>query len=237
MLDAGEQLVWDAEAAKAGQPAARAVRPGDVALLFRALSNVEYYEEALRRYGIDYYLVGGHAFYAQQEIYDLVNLLRALANPSDEVSLAGVLRSPLFGLLDETLFWLSHGIRSGLAAGLFADAACRAELHRRCSGARVAVRGAARWPTSRAMKDRLPIAHLIHEALARTGYDAVLLAEFLGERKLANLQKLIDQARELRPVGHFHAVPISSRSFRSSSPGSPTSRWPPRSPSRPTWCG
>ena len=43
--------------------------------MFRALTNVEYYEEALRRYGIDYYLVGGHAFYAQQEIYDIVNLL------------------------------------------------------------------------------------------------------------------------------------------------------------------
>ena len=68
-------------AAKAGQPAARAVKPGDFALLFRALTNVEYYEEALRRYGIDYYLVGGHAFYSQQEIYDLLNLLRAIDSP------------------------------------------------------------------------------------------------------------------------------------------------------------
>ena len=75
------------------------MRPGDIALLFRALTNVEYYEEALQRYGIDYYLVGGHAFYAQQEIYDLLNLLRALDSPGDEVSLAGVLRSPMFGLL------------------------------------------------------------------------------------------------------------------------------------------
>ena len=47
----------------------------------------------------------------------------------------------------------------------------------------------------RAMKDRLPIARLIDEAIERTGYDAVLLAEFMGERKLANLYKLIDQAR------------------------------------------
>ena len=92
--------------AAAGQPAARAARPGDFALLFRALTNVEYYEEALRRYGIDYYLVGGRAFYAQQEIYDLLNLLRTLDSPCDVVSLAGVLRSPMFGLSDETLFWI-----------------------------------------------------------------------------------------------------------------------------------
>ncbi len=58
------------------------------------------YIEALRRYGIDYYLVGGHAFYAQQEIYDLLNLLRAINSPCDELSLAGALRSPLFGLCD-----------------------------------------------------------------------------------------------------------------------------------------
>jgi ATP-dependent helicase/nuclease subunit A len=47
----------------------------------------------------------------------------------------------------------------------------------------------------RAKKDHVPIATLLGEALARTGYDAVLLAEFLGERKLANLHKLMERAR------------------------------------------
>jgi ATP-dependent helicase/nuclease subunit A len=55
----------------------------------------------------------------------------------------------------------------------------------------------------RAMKDRLPIAQLIGEALARTGYDAVLLGEFLGQRKLANLRKLIEQARSFDRSGIF----------------------------------
>jgi len=90
----GRKIVWDKEAAKAGQPAARTVQPGDIALLFRALTDVEYYEAALRRYGIDYYLVGGHAFYAQQEVFDLLNLLRALESSCDQTSLLGVLRSP-----------------------------------------------------------------------------------------------------------------------------------------------
>ena len=78
------------------------------------------YEEALREQGLDYYLVGGHAFYAQQEIFDVLNLLRAVASTADEISLAGVLRSPFFALADETLFWL---VESGgsLNAGLFAE--------------------------------------------------------------------------------------------------------------------
>jgi len=53
------------------------------------------------------------------------------------------------------------------------------------------------------MKDRVPIARLITEAIDRSGYDAVLLAEFLGERKLANLYKLIDQARNFDQSGMF----------------------------------
>ncbi len=55
----------------------------------------------------------------------------------------------------------------------------------------------------RAMKDRMPIARLITEAIDRTAYDAVLLAEFLGERKLANLYKLIEQARSFDQSGIF----------------------------------
>ena len=200
MLEAGEKIVWDEAAAKAGSPAVRAVRPGDVALLFRAMTNVEYYEDALQRYGIDYYLVGGRAFYAQQEIYDLLNLLRALESNCDVVSLAGALRSPLFSLHDETLFWLARNYKGPRPPGLFA-----AELPPELDPDQRerAAFAAATISELRAMKDRLPVARLIQEALNRTGYDAVLLAEFLGERKLANLHKLIEQARSFDRSGVF----------------------------------
>lgn len=199
MLDSGEQIVWNESATDGDEPATRAVRQGDIALLFRALTNVEYYEDALRRYGIDYYLVGGHAFYAQQEIYDLLNLLRAINSACDEVSLAGALRSPMFGLLDESLLWLSEG--KGLVAGLF-DAERRKKLEDQ-QQRRQAEFAAATLHALRNVKDRVPVAQLIQETLDRTGYDALLLAEFLGERKLANLQKLIEQARSLDRAGVF----------------------------------
>jgi ATP-dependent helicase/nuclease subunit A len=198
MLDMGETIVWDADAAKEGTPKPRSVREGDIAILFRALTNVEYYEEALQRYDIKYYLVGGHAFYAQQEIFDLLNLLRAINSSCDEVSLAGALRSPMFGLNDETLLWLAKD--EGLATGFF-DAELPFELsdaqRERVVFARTTLRGL------RAMKDRVPVAPLISQAIERTGYDALLLAEFLGERKLANLQKLVEQARSFDRAGIF----------------------------------
>ena len=191
MIDSGENIVWDKEAAKAGKPSMRAVKYGDIALLFRALTNVEYYETALRRYDIPYYLVGGHAFYAQQEVFDLLNLLRSLESPCDQLSLLGVLRSPFFNLLDETIFWLARH-PEGLYAGLFEETLAP-QLGK--DQRRQAEFAAKTLGELHAMKDRLPIARLITEAIERTGYDAILLAEFMGERKLANLYKLIEQAR------------------------------------------
>jgi ATP-dependent helicase/nuclease subunit A len=172
-----------------GEP--RALRPGDVAILFRAMSDVHIYEEALREFGLEYYLVGGHAFYAQQEIYDVLNLLRAVASMADELSLAGALRSPFFSLADETLFWLVDSGGS-LNAGLLAEhlpTQLSLEERAKASAAADTIRAL------RSLKDRVPIATLLGEALDRTGYDAVLLAEFLGERKLANLHKLLERAR------------------------------------------
>ena len=177
----------------------RPARPGDVALLFRTLSDVDLYEQALRTYGLDYYLVGGHAFYAQQEVFDLVNLLRSLASTCDAVSLAGVLRSPFFGLTDATLFWLAQD-KQGLYAGLFAETPAGEIAEDQQRQVRFAAE-TLRYLSER--KDRLPVADLIGEAIARTGYDAVLLTEFMGERKLANLHKLIQMARNFDRVSEF----------------------------------
>lgn len=199
LLDQKAEIVWDAAAAAAGEPAPRAIKAGDIAILFRALSNVSIYEEALRRNGIDYYLVGGHAFYAQQEVFDLLNLLRSVANPADAVSLAGVLRSPFFHLADETLFWLSQhedGLAGAVRNAWLPDELAREERH-------LADQAFRTLTELRQQKDRLPITQLIHQALSATGYDALLLAEFLGERKLANLEKLIDQARSFDQAGQF----------------------------------
>ncbi|MEX2112152.1 MAG: UvrD-helicase domain-containing protein, partial [Pirellulales bacterium] len=199
MLDGAAPLVGENDSDDPGQERTRPAKPGDCAILFRALSDVELYEDALRRHDIDYYLVGGHAFYAQQEIFDLLNLLRAVASPSDGVSLAGVLRSAFFALQDETLFWLAQH-RDGLTEGLFADdPPPQIPSQQRAQ----AVRAAETLRVLRDSKDRVRICELIELAMTLTGYDATLLAEFLGERKLANLRKVIEQARGFERDGAF----------------------------------
>ena len=192
-----ESLVVEREQGKAD--VLRLVQAGDIVLLFRAMSNVALYEAALRDAGLDYYLVGGRAFFAQQEIYDLLNLLRALENPQDSVSLAGTLRSPFCCLSDESLYILARH-PGGLWAGLN-DPTLEPRLpqDQRATVAR-ARHHLQRW---RQGKDRLPIARLLGAMFADSGFDAATQLEYLADRKLANLWKLQDLARTFDRSGLF----------------------------------
>ena len=70
----------------------------EVTLLFRASTSFQFYEDAFEAYGIPYVTVAGRGFYDRPEIRDVLNLLRALADPWDDLALAGLLCSPAFGL-------------------------------------------------------------------------------------------------------------------------------------------
>jgi hypothetical protein len=163
------------------------------------MTNVHLYEAALREYQLDYYLVGGRAFFAQQEIYDLLNVLRALENPQDAVSLAGTLRSPFCSVSDEALFLLNRH-PDGLWAGLHNEGLRERLPEDQCETADRARRHLDRW---RSLKDRLPIVRLLGEVFADSGYDAAMQFETLGDRKLANLWKLMDLARTFDRSGRF----------------------------------
>lgn len=207
----------------AGQTILRRVELGDIVILFRALSSVQEYESALRRYGLEYYLVKGKAFFTQQEIYDLLNLCRYLDDCDDLVGLAGVLRSPFFNLSDDTLQALvlerndSGGMsRDGEAGGETTGSSFSwtwRSLHDAIyleppgflpEEQRIQVRFAGKVLSElRSLKDRIPLVDLLNRAIDLTGYDASLLLEFLGARKLANLRKLVESARPFDQNGLF----------------------------------
>ncbi len=90
-------------------PSRSGVNYSDIALLFRAMTNIQVYESAFRRANIPYQTVLGRGFYERPEITDLIQLLRFLDNKTDEVALAAVLRSPLCGLSDNALLALRCG--------------------------------------------------------------------------------------------------------------------------------
>ncbi|HWJ85361.1 MAG TPA: UvrD-helicase domain-containing protein, partial [Cellulomonas sp.] len=77
---------------------AEQVRPGDVAVFYRANAQSRAIEDALVRVGLPYKIVGGTRFYERREIKDAVAYLRAVANPDDDVNLRRILNVPKRGL-------------------------------------------------------------------------------------------------------------------------------------------
>ncbi|MWG33795.1 UvrD-helicase domain-containing protein [Halomarina oriensis] len=97
----------DAEATDEG-PIPRDIEPSDIAILIRSRTHLKKYERALEAAGVPYSVASGTGFYEAPEITSLLNLFRALVDPSDERALYATLRSPLFGCTDDTLAQLKR---------------------------------------------------------------------------------------------------------------------------------
>ncbi len=177
--------------------ALRPIRYGDIVLLLRSTAGSAFYEKALSDLGVPYFVVKGKGFYGKPEIKDLLHFLKWLENPDLDISLACILRSPLFGLSDDGLFWIS---RAAKAADDHAPLFTALKEKRDIQGLSQADRerlddfvlfGA----RMRAGKNRYKISELLEAAVRETSYEAKLLTETDGRRKIANIRKLIDMAR------------------------------------------
>jgi ATP-dependent helicase/nuclease subunit A len=88
----------------------RAARPGDFLILVRRRSGVfQHLIRACKAVGLP--VAGADRLKLSEElaVMDLLALLSVLATPEDDLSLATVLRSPLFGWTEAELFTLAHG--------------------------------------------------------------------------------------------------------------------------------
>ncbi len=81
---------------------------GHCAVLYRTNSQSRLIEEALRRYGISYSMVGGFSFYERAEIKDLLGYLRLVRNPHDSMALQRVINVPARGIGATTLATLER---------------------------------------------------------------------------------------------------------------------------------
>src|SRR5580658_8541035 len=68
------------------------------AVLYRTNFQSRQIEEALRRYGRKYVVLGGFSFYQRAEIKDALAYLKILASPHDSVSLLRVINTPARGI-------------------------------------------------------------------------------------------------------------------------------------------
>ena len=193
---------------------------GDAAILFRATTELPLYEEQFKAAGLPYLTVSGRGYYDRPEVQDLLALLACLYNPADDLSLATVLRSPLFSLSDETLYSLRWNTLPQPPAG-GSDEPGNAEP--KTAGRPTepppffqALRLAALTPALTAqpgqvefaaavldelwrLAGRVDVWRLLRTALDRTGYEATLALIDRDQggsgRQLSNVRKLLELAR------------------------------------------
>src|SRR5581483_6658756 len=77
--------------------------PRRAAVLYRTNSQSRLFEEALRRYGLKYNVVGGFSFYERAEIKDMISYLKLIQNPDDSIAFLRVVNTPTRGIGKSTL--------------------------------------------------------------------------------------------------------------------------------------
>ena len=170
---------------------------GDVVVLLRATTDMRAYERALEEREIPTYTVGGRGYWSHPQVIDMVSYLRVLANPRDEEALYSVLGSPLVGVSLDALVLLASAAR-GTGRDpwwVLRDPGDALELVPEDDRERLVA--AAAWIAAEREVARLKgVEELLDRALERTGYDLLVLAMRGGERRLANVRKLMRLGRE-----------------------------------------
>jgi DNA helicase-2/ATP-dependent DNA helicase PcrA len=85
------------------------------AVLYRTNSQSRLVEEALRRYQIQYHMVGGFSFYDRAEIKDILSYMKLVSNPHDSIALGRSVNSPPRGIGKTTMETLE---RMALGTGM-----------------------------------------------------------------------------------------------------------------------
>jgi DNA helicase II / ATP-dependent DNA helicase PcrA len=200
--DEGDEATWVARTMQDVHDN-HAVMWKEIAIFYRTNAQSRVIEEAMIRFGIPYKVVGGTRFYDRREIKDAMAYLRAVANPSDEVSIKRVLNVPKRGIGDTSVGKLDAYARE--TGNGFMDAMRHAD-EAGLTGS--ASRGVARFVElleSLAHKLDGSPAEVLQSALDDSGYLAELEAESSVDAagRLENIGELIGSAREYTRVDEF----------------------------------
>lgn len=185
-------------AQRIGELVADGEPPEDIVVLVRALGDLPAYERALEEQGLSVLASGGRGYWGRQVVRDLCGWLAALANPRDEAALYGVLASPLVGLSSDGLLHVAQAGRDRVW-GAIRDGDVDARL---TDDDRDRLRRfAARFAHERTLAGRLAIDELLRRIIEAADYDLHVLRLPGGQRRLANVHKLLRLAAAQQGAG------------------------------------
>jgi DNA helicase-2/ATP-dependent DNA helicase PcrA len=172
------------------------------AVLYRTNAQSRVFEEALRRVGLAYNIVGGFSFYERMEVRDIISYLKLALNPHDSIALMRVINSPARGLGKQTLdeiarrakdYAISHWETIALiidqGTGLSPRAISALKNFQQLITNLVTA-------ANNAPSTDSPVSDVVKAAIIDTGYEAALKTENSdeAEARLENLQELVNAA-------------------------------------------
>ena len=180
------------------------LRWADIAVFYRTNAQSRVVEEHLTRMGVPYKVIGGTRFYDRREVKDALAYLKAVINPTDEVSVKRILNTPKRGIGDGSVGKLdayasAHGISFMEALRSSADAGV--------SG--TAVKGIAAFlellDSVADLAEADEPAPLLQALLDSSGYLIELQEErtIEAEGRLENLAELVGSAEDAESIDVF----------------------------------
>jgi ATP-dependent helicase/nuclease subunit A len=158
----------------------------DIALVFRAGSNAELFERALRAEGLPTVSSTGRGFLERQPVADILAMLRVLWNRFDDHALLTCLASPMAGVSNDGLALMRQAVEWEFAIALddLGGVGLRDDDLARAVTLRDAI------ARLRPLAGRLGLADLVAAIVAETRYDLAMLVEEDGAARMANIEKL-----------------------------------------------
>jgi ATP-dependent exoDNAse (exonuclease V) beta subunit len=195
--EAGAATAWRLAEARAlaeriRELVASGIAPREIVVLTRATTDMRCYERALEDRGVPTYVIGGRGYWSHPQVIDLIGYLRALANPRDQEALYTVLVSPLVGVSLDALVLLAAAARDADREPWSVLGEGFELLHELAPSDHERLGTFARWfAAERELAPRASADELLERALELTGYDLHVLGLPGGERRFANVRKLM----------------------------------------------
>jgi len=173
------------------------------AVLYRTNSQSRVFEEAMRRAGLQYNIVGGFSFYERMEVRDIIAYLKLALNPNDSIALQRVINSPPRGIGKQTTDEIERRAKESRLTWWETIAAIIEQPENLGSRAIAALK------TFRSVVNKLatmaetpddsskePVSDIVRAAIIETGYENALRGERTDEAegRLENLQELVNAA-------------------------------------------
>ena len=173
------------------------------AVLYRTNSQSRVFEEAMRRAGLQYNIVGGFSFYERMEVRDIIAYLKLALNPNDSIALQRVINSPPRGIGKQTTDEIERRAKESRLTWWETIAAIIEQpenLGSRAIAALKTFRGVVNKLATMAEtsddSSKEPVSDIVRAAIIETGYENALRGERTDEAegRLENLQELVNAA-------------------------------------------